>query len=72
MAGVNSRFAAVREEDILQMCTGMCCVTKFVYVYTIIFFNLGEEHLDFGIFFSMLGMLANILPLFTSISENNL
>ena len=70
MAGVNSRFAAVREEDILQMC--MCCVTKFVYVNTINFFNLGEEHLDFGIFFSMLGMLANILPLFTSVSENNL
>ena len=48
----------------------MCClVTEFVYANTIILFNLSE--IAFRIFTPMPRMSVNILPLFTSISENN-
>ena len=43
MAGVNSCFALMAEEEILQMLTFLeGVVTHFVYANTIIIFNLGE------------------------------
>ena len=42
MAGVNSHFAAVIEEEILEMLTFLECfvLSEFVYPNTIILFNL--------------------------------
>ena len=73
MAGVNSHFAAVIEEEILEMLTFLECfvLSEFVYPNTIISSISGRRIVAFRIFISMLCMSVNILPLFTETEGNN-
>ena len=42
MASVNSRFAIVTEEEILQIFAFAEQITEFVYPNTVVLYNLGE------------------------------